>query len=416
MDVSEFINLDEGLISRRIYVEQDIYNEEAQKVFFQSWLYLTHESQIPNAGDFVTTRMGEEPVLVWRDSAGKVNAFLNTCLHSDSRLCRAEEGNAESFTCFHGWTYANDGSVIAGPGWEPSPGEKPEYGPAILLAVAQIESYRGLVFATFNPKASSLREYLGNFTVYLDAFLGPEETEVIGGTHKWVIPCNWKFAAENFAGDNAQLDLSHVDTAILTSESFGKSADEGYTITTEGGHGVSILMKESDRPLPAGAEFEENISAEMAKHLDPLGAMGAFPITGNIFPNFSFGGSDFARSIRVWHPHGPGEVEVFAWCLVDKNAPADIRDATRKAIVRFISGPAALSEQDRSEIWQDSTIASRGVVAKRFPFNYQMGLGHDRFHEELPGTLGKLRSETNQRGFYKRWSELMQSELPEELR
>jgi hypothetical protein len=277
------------------------------------------------------------------------------------------------------------------------------------MAVEHIDSFKGLIFATFNPEASSLREYLGDIAFYLDAFLGQNETEIIGGTHKWVIPCNWKFAAENFAGDNSQIDFSHVDTAILTSSSFAKDDADGYTVSTDGGHGVSILLKPGQRELPAGAELEAEISTEMEKHLDPLGAMGAFPITGTVFPSFSFGGSDFARSIRIWHPHGPGEIEVFAWCLVDKDAPTDVRDATRKAIVRFVSGPAALSEQDRSEIWQESTIASRGVVARRYEFNYQMGLGHDRFHEELPGTVGKLRSETNQRGFYRRWAELMQA-------
>lgn len=410
MDTSELVNIDEGIISRRIYVEQDIYNEEIEKVFLRCWLFMAHESQLPNAGDFITTRMGEEPVIVWRDSAGKVNAFLNTCLHSESRLCRAEEGNAESFTCLHGWTFGNDGSVIAEPDWEPQPGESQEYGPRGLIAVEHIESFKSLVFATFGPKAMPLHEYLGDIALYLETFLGPNETEIIGGTHKWVIPCNWKFAAENFAGDNSQVDMSHVNTAALTSSSFDRDEADGYTISTAEGHGVSILMKSGKDELPAGAELEAEISTEMEKHLDPLGAMGAFPITGTVFPSFSFGGSDFARSIRIWHPRGPGEIEVFAWCLVDKGAPNDVRDATRKAIIRFVSGPAALSEQDRSEIWQESTIASRGVVARRYEFNYQMGLGHDRFHEELPGTLGKLRSETNQRGFYRRWAELMQAE------
>jgi phenylpropionate dioxygenase-like ring-hydroxylating dioxygenase large terminal subunit len=115
-DTGELVNIDRGLISRRIFNDPDIYQQELQTIFARCWLFLCHDSQIPRPGDFFTTTMGEDPVLVVRDGAGTVRAFLNVCRHRGNRLCRAGNGNAASFICaYHGWTYANDGCLTGVP-------------------------------------------------------------------------------------------------------------------------------------------------------------------------------------------------------------------------------------------------------------------------------------------------------------
>jgi len=76
-------------------------------------MFLTHESEIPNPGDFFCTYMGEDPVIVIRSQDGKLNAFLNTCTHRGSPLCFAEAGNAKTFTCnYHGYCFSNDGKLV----------------------------------------------------------------------------------------------------------------------------------------------------------------------------------------------------------------------------------------------------------------------------------------------------------------
>ena len=140
-DVRPLVDADKGLISRRIFIEDDIYQQELENIFARCWMFLCHESQVPNPGDFFATYMGEDPVLVWRDSQGKVNAFLNQCRHRGNRLCRADVGNASSFTCaYHGWAYANDGKLLAVPNIDDAYFGELKTEQWGLVPVAQLES------------------------------------------------------------------------------------------------------------------------------------------------------------------------------------------------------------------------------------------------------------------------------------
>ena len=75
----QLVDVESGLISREIYVNQDIYEQEKEQVFMRAWLFVGHESMVPNPGDFAASRMGEEEVLLVRSRSGAVNVFLNTC-------------------------------------------------------------------------------------------------------------------------------------------------------------------------------------------------------------------------------------------------------------------------------------------------------------------------------------------------
>jgi 3-phenylpropionate/trans-cinnamate dioxygenase alpha subunit len=408
------IDLEKGLVSRRIFIEPEIYRLELDRIFARCWLFLCHETQIPRPGDFFTTYMAEDPVLVVRDSSGRVGAFLNSCRHRGNRVCRAEAGNAVSFTCaYHGWTYTNDGRLIGVPFLkEAYYGElkREDWG---LIPVAQIDHYKGLYFATFATDAPPLKDYLGELTWYLDALFDRREggIEMIGGVQKWISPCNWKFPAENIGGDGYHVGWTHL-SAIKTGFDTGPTtaASPGRMVATGQGHMMTCVGPDNGDgiSMPEIVAYEAEIAAEARARLGPRWDL-IKPIVGTVFPNFSVLRAG-ARTIRVWHPRGPDKTEIWSWAFVDKAAPPHVKEASRLAAIQ-VFGPGGTFEQDDMDNWQECTRSCRGVVARRFPLNTQMGLGHERYRDELKGWASDFNlSESNHRQFYGHWAKLMATE------
>jgi 3-phenylpropionate/trans-cinnamate dioxygenase alpha subunit len=182
---------------------------------------------------------------------------------------------------------------------------------------------------------------------------------------------------------------------------------QGRALSFGNGHSIMTVGPdmEADPPLPEVLAYEAQILPEMQERLGGRLRLGK-PIAGTVFPNFSML-RPTSRTIRVWHPRGPDKTEVWAWVFVDKAAPPEVKKGLRLAGAR-VFGPGGTFEQDDMDNWQGCTQTGRGVVARRYPLNYEMGLGLERFDEELGALASDYRySESNHRGFYRRWAQLM---------
>ena len=164
----------------------------------------------------------------------------------------------------------------------------------------------------------------------------------------------------------------------------------------------------SEAVIPEVKEYDQEVAAEAKKRLGNRWEH-TNPVVGTVFPNFSMIRT-LAQEFRVWHPRGPEEIQISSYTFVDKAAPQEVKDALRLASVRSFS-PSGNFEQDDMDNWQECTRSSRGVVSRRYPMNMQMGLGHDRFDEELGAVSSDFRfSESNHRAFYKRWAQDMSAD------
>lgn len=416
-----------GEISREIFVNESIYRQEQERIFARAWLYVGHESQVKEPGDFFLSRMGEESVILTRDQAGRIRVMLNTCRHRGMKVCRYDEGNTRTFNCpYHGWTYGLDGKLVGVQELERSyqpPFDKEGWG---LIEVAQIANFRGTIWATWDATAPSFEEYLGEARFALEIGFCPWDggdgaTELLGSVQKWIIPSNWKIVAENFSGDTLH-NVSHRSVDIVgigPNEGPGRrdAIGRGMLGAYPEGHGVIYGIVPLDRPRadyaasPATAAYFQKCWEKRVARLGDKAGVSA--IVGTIFPNMSFHAQQ-PRTILIAHPRGVRHTEMWRVYLADKEAPAEAKQFLRSYYTRY-SGPAGLTEQDDMENWNYATAASEGIIARRYPYNYKAGRAGEGGHALIPGIVSRMHSEQNARAMYQRWAEYMDASSWDEI-
>jgi len=194
-----------------LYRDPRVFDDEMERIFHRSWVFVGHESEIPRAGDFVTRTLGRQPVILARARDERAVVLLNRCMHRGTMVCTAPHGHARNFQCpYHGWTYDVTGELlgVSYPGGYASL-DKRSRG---LLHAPRVESYRGFVFASLGADGITLAEHLGPATRLIDRScdLSPEgEVEL---SARWVrhrCPANWKMLPENDS-DGYHLGFVHL--------------------------------------------------------------------------------------------------------------------------------------------------------------------------------------------------------------
>ncbi|QMV85745.1 aromatic ring-hydroxylating dioxygenase subunit alpha [Corynebacterium hindlerae] len=411
LDVTGMVNPEGGLIDRRIFSDEKVYNQEMRRIFARSWLFIAHEDQFKKPGDFFQTYMGEDPVIASMNKKREIRVLLNNCRHRGARVCRADMGSTKNFTCtYHGWSYDLDGNLVNVPAQESysSDFNLADWG---LVTAPRVESYKGLIFANWDKDAEPLEDALGEMKWYIDAFMDrdPEGTTVVGGVTKWVLEGNWKLAAEQFATDWYHVNMSHA-SALMVMSPTGKGPKKeiaqrtGRQYTDERGNGAGFPVHPKNRfdAQPVHEYYDYDFLRE---RLSPEQVMG--PLTNGhatVFPNFSY--LPVNGSIRVWHPKGPNKMEVWSWTVLDKSMPEEVRRAQRLYNLRTF-GPSGIFEQDDGENWSECQANAHAFMVGNTALNYQMGMGTEQQREDYPGTTSELYSDAAGRGLYRRWRELM---------
>lgn len=419
---SNLVDTPNATQSRLVFWDDDIYRQELERIFARSWLFLGHESLLPKPGDFLTTYMAQDKVILSHQPDGSFRAFLNSCTHRGNQICHADSGNAKAFVCnYHGWAFGQDGSLKEAPlesRCYHDELDKSELG----LKQVRVASYKGFIFGCHDPLAPGLEEYLGDFCWYLDAIWegAGGGMELIGPPMKSLLNCNWKIPTENFIGDAYHVGWTHAaaleviggELAGLAGNSADMPFDDmGLQFTTRHGHGFGLIdnaaasiHSKREGYVKFLEETREEVGRKLGSERERL-YMGHW--NASIFPNCSF--LYGTNTFKIWHPRGPHQIEVWTYTMV----PSDADDATKHEIQRQASrtfGTAGTLESDDGENMTTATFSNQGWVTRQGRMNSSMGIGKEGPHPVYPGIVGSsFIGETSYRGFYSFWSEMMEA-------
>ena len=216
-------------VHRDVYVSEEVFQLEMEHMFPNSWVYVGHDSQVPNAGDYFGTTIGTQPVLLVRHTDGKVHVLHNRCPHKGTRITSETCGNTgKFFRCpYHAWSFKTDGSLLAIPlkkGYENTGFEQSHAAPG-MAPVRHVRNYRGFVFAKINDSGLDFEEFFGESLSSLDNMIDRSpvgQLKVAGGVLRYMHNCNWKMLVENQT-DTCHPMVAHESSAGTAVEVWKKA-------------------------------------------------------------------------------------------------------------------------------------------------------------------------------------------------
>lgn len=401
-------------VNRAALRDPAVFAAEQDRIWARTWLYLGHESEVANPGDYRVRTLGGRPLIFCRDTDGALHVYFNSCPHRGTTLCRDDAGNTRFFRCFyHAWTFSTAGELIALPGPEGYPDGDDFRERLTLRSVPQMESLRGFVFVNFDVDAGPLRDHLGNAADFIEMVADHSAVgmEVLPGTQRYTVWGNWKLAVEN-AMDGYHFAPTHatfVDylkrTGYVTSDEGGKNQrlDNGHSVLLLTGHSGRAGMQWEPR---FGEEERLRIEANRAELAARLGDDRAARIADvsrilYVFPNLILFDIE-ALSIRRLEPTAADRTEVDAWELAPIDETPAARAIRNRVLVSFI-GPGGLATPDDIEAYeaiQRGILASAGDPRPGVDWNdISRGMAGD---DEM---IGRSIDEGGIRHFWRRWND-----------
>jgi phenylpropionate dioxygenase-like ring-hydroxylating dioxygenase large terminal subunit len=395
-----------------LYTDPDVFQAELERIWYRTWVYVGHVSEIPEPNDYVLKSIGPQPVIMSRDKEGEIHLLLNRCTHRANLVCDAEQGNSSAFRCpYHGWTFNNTGKLIGFPFSSGYGGRAAKEGLG-LGRVPRVESYHGFVFGSFAEDGPSLLAHLGPAREAFDrlAALSPEgEVELTAGWLKHKVKANWKMLVENET-DGYHPQFVHASIFSVAKSGIGDLYGEKSTAVARdlgNGHTENDLRPEFRRlGQPLGwfgttpARLPDYVARMKQAHGDKAEQI---LIDGSphvmIFPNL------FIAEIQIFviQPLSVNETVQHVTAVQFKGAP----DINRRMLQQTIGsvGPAGLLLADDSEMYERNY---RGVHALN-PEWLVLRRGLHRERLDRNGlVVGDATDEVPQRAIWQHWLSLME--------
>ena len=391
----------------QLYSDPQIFELELERIFYSTWVYIAHDSEVPEVGDFKTTFIGRVPVVLTRDEDRKINLFINRCAHRGATVCAEERGNRRQFICpYHAWTYNLDGGLDAvGLPTGYNEGEI-DYAVLSLQKIERWDSYRGFIFATLSAVARPFEKHIGEVKKYIDYYcdLSPTGEITVGttGIYKQKYEGNWKIQLEGsvegyhvwHTHKNA-VDVMAREVPLMKEYprlpvkafdlGYGHNIIENYTLTDE-----QVFER-----WPA--EFVDALTAAHGVER----AMNALRHRFNLvlFPNFAL----LEYHVRVIRPTAVDQTEVRTYHTSLVGAPEEM-NLRRVREHEFFYGPAGFGGPDDYVIFDRIQRGYQASSAEWVLFNR----GYKSEQTDPDGIRsGQHTQETQQRAPYYEYRRLM---------
>ena len=343
-----------------VYTDPEIYAREQERIFCgRSWAYVALEAEIPTAGDFKRTYIGDTAVIVVRDGTGTINVVENRCAHRGVQFCQTHLGHATEFMCpYHQWTYNLHGALIGLPfrrglkqqGGMPEGFELKQHG----LRRLQVATRHGVVFASFTDEVEPLEDYLGLHMLKLfDRVFDGRDLEVLGYSRQ-LISANWKLMFENikdpYHKDPYHASLLHV--FLVTFGLFRADNPSKVQVDKTGRHGALISWRGEQRRTADNAEIKsllEHFTLQDPSMLQPVREFPKYTVVmTTLWPNLIIQQQSNSLAMRALIPKGPEAFEL-AWTFFGyKGEPEHMRQ--RRIRQANLMGPAGFVSLDDSEV------------------------------------------------------------------
>ena len=385
--IRSFIDAERGTISREIYVNPEIFEQEMEQIFQRCWLFLGHESQIPNPGDFIISRMGTEEVIVVRDRKDKqIRAFLNSCRHRGDEGVPLRPGQQPGVHLpLPRVDLRHPGQAGRAPAsTTPRPTrttlDKEEWG---LVEVAQFKNFYGSLWATWDRKAPSFEDYLGPFAESLRHCLQSSDGED-GGLEMFTpfqrhrLPTNWKVPGFTSVTDLTHTAMTHrsaaaarrcTRTVARATQSAAKPfPQEKYAI---GDHNLGprrhvhlykqpgvarvhrrVVRAGRRRLLPRAARQEGGEVRRPDHAAARLGWRALLPSSRAVMVD--------SWRLRWYHPHEVGHDRALDACRRRQEC-SEAREGRPASLLRALQRPVGFFESDDMENWNYVYPASQGA-------------------------------------------------------